>query len=142
MRPFAPGDEPLPTPGAWFADGGIPRATIRLAPGARWVVERYPVDDVGEPDDEGWVTVRLPVASEHWLVRTLVRLGPDAEMLDPVEWRTLAAEAARRGARALPKLVERFEVVAGVDTVLGQQMRGGPPPSHERRGGRRGGGRS
>ncbi len=91
-----PGDEPLPTPGAWFADGGIPRATIRLAPGARWVVERFPVDEVGEPDEEGWVTVRLPVASEHWLVRTLVRLGPDAEILDPVEWRTLAAEAARR----------------------------------------------
>ena len=32
----------------WFADGGLPRVTLRLAPAARWVVERYPVDDVVE----------------------------------------------------------------------------------------------
>ncbi len=92
----APGDEPLPTPGSWFADGGIPRATIRLAPPARWVAERYPIDEVGEPDAEGWVTVRLPVASEQWFVRTLVRLGPDVEVVEPVEWRALARATARR----------------------------------------------
>ncbi len=92
----APGDEPLPTPGSWFVDGDIPRATIRLAPAARWVVERYPVDEVGEPDEDGWITVRLPVASERWFVRTLLRLGPDAEVVAPDEWRSLARDAARR----------------------------------------------
>ena len=85
---------PLPTPGSWFADGSVRRATLRLAPAARWVIERYPVDEVGDPDADGWVTVRLPVASEQWLVRTLVRLGRDAEVLEPDDWSGLASRAA------------------------------------------------
>lgn len=90
----APGGDPLPTPGSWFADGSIPRATIRFAPGARWVIERYPVDSVSDADDGGWVTVRLPVASEHWLTTTLVRLGVDAEVLEPAHWRDIGTDAA------------------------------------------------
>ena len=88
------GDEPLPVPGTWFADGSVPRATMRLAPSARWVIERYPVDQVSEPDDDGWVTVRLPVASEHWLRSTLVRLGAGAEVLEPAHLRGVGAETA------------------------------------------------
>lgn len=89
-----PGQDPLPTPGSWFADGSVPRATIRLAPAARWVIERYPVDSVGDPDPDGWVTVQLPVASEHWLRTTMVRLGTDAEVIEPVQWRAIGTEAA------------------------------------------------
>ena len=37
-----PTDEPLPEPGRWFVDGGMPRVTIRLAPPARWVIETLP----------------------------------------------------------------------------------------------------
>jgi proteasome accessory factor C len=91
-----PSDRELPTPGDWFADGSIPRVTVRLAPSARWVAERYPVDDVSAPDGDGWVTARLPVASEAWLVRTLVRLGPDAEVVEPGSYRELATAAAGR----------------------------------------------
>jgi predicted DNA-binding transcriptional regulator YafY len=69
---------------------------IRLAPTARWVIERYPVDHVSAPDRRGWVKVRVPVASEQWLVRTMMRLGPDAELVEPKEWRADVA-AARRG---------------------------------------------
>jgi proteasome accessory factor C len=90
----APGDDPLPTPGSWFADASIPRATLRMSPAARWVIERYPVDEVSAPDADGWTTVRLPVASEQWLVRTMLRLGPEAQLVEPVELRTLAASAA------------------------------------------------
>jgi proteasome accessory factor C len=89
-------DRPLPVPGSWFTDGSVRRATIRLAPAARWVIERYPVDEVGDADADGWVTVRLPVASEQWLVRTLVRLGPDAEVIEPDEWHDVARRAAER----------------------------------------------
>ena len=39
---------------------------------------------------------RFPVASERWLERLLLRLGPDAEVLDPPAWRALGAEVARR----------------------------------------------
>ena len=42
------------------------------------------------------MTVRLPVASTAWLVRTLVRLGTDAEVVEPDAYRALAAEAAGR----------------------------------------------
>jgi proteasome accessory factor C len=67
-----------------FFDDEIPRARLLLAPGASWVVERYPVDRV-EPviDRPGWSEVTLPVASERWLARLLVRLGADAEVLEP-----------------------------------------------------------
>jgi proteasome accessory factor C len=86
----------LPTPGSWFTDGSVPRSVVRLGPSARWVVERYPVDSVDEPDDDGWVTARLPVASEQWFVRTLVRLGPHVEVLEPPEWRDLGSVTAAR----------------------------------------------
>jgi proteasome accessory factor C len=91
-----PSAEPLPVPGDWFTDGSIPRVTIRLAPAARWVVERYPVDSVGEPDDDGWVIATLAVASEPWFTRTLVRLGPDAEVVEPSEWQAVARRASER----------------------------------------------
>lgn len=90
----AAGSEPLPTPGDWFADGSIPRATVRFGPSARWVIERYPVDQVSDPDDQGWVTVQLPIASEHWLRSTLVRLGTGAEVIEPEHLRGIGAEAA------------------------------------------------
>ena len=43
-EPVEPGDV-AGTP-EWFADGGLPQVTLRLAPAATWVVERYPVDEV------------------------------------------------------------------------------------------------
>ena len=95
-RTVAPSDRELPRPGDWFADGSIPRVTVRLGPPARWVTERYPVDDVSEPDADGWVTARLPVASEAWLARTLLRLGPDAEVVEPDAYRSVGAAAAAR----------------------------------------------
>jgi proteasome accessory factor C len=95
-RSVGPSDRPLPTPGAWFLEPSVQRAVLRLAPAARWVVERYPVDEVSAPDAGGWVTARVPVASEQWLVRTLVRLGPDAELVEPTAWRDTVADAAQR----------------------------------------------
>ncbi len=91
-----PTDEPLPEPGRWFVDGGMPRVTLRLAPAARWVIETYPVDDVGEPDADGWVTARLPVASDRWLERVLVRLGERAEVVEPARYAELGRAAAAR----------------------------------------------
>ena len=91
-----PSDDPLPTPGSWFTDGTIPRVTLRLAPAARWVAERFPIDDLDGPDPDGWVTVTMPVASEPWFARTLVRLGPDAEVVDAPEWEAIARTAAER----------------------------------------------
>lgn len=94
-------DEPEP-PGAgaeaphdWFADAGLPRVTLRLTPAAHWVIERYPVESVVEARG-GKVDATFPVASERWLDRLLVRLGPEAEVRAPAAWRGRGAEVARR----------------------------------------------
>jgi proteasome accessory factor C len=79
----------------WFADAGLRRVTLRLAPAARWVIERYPVDVVKQRRG-GVVDATFPVASERWLQRLLVRLGPDAEVRAPAGWRRLGAEVAGR----------------------------------------------
>lgn len=89
-------EAPAPADGTWFAEGSIPRVTVRVAPGARWVVERFPADSVSEPDAAGWVTARLPVASERWLAQVLLVAGPDVELVDPGEFAGVGAAAAER----------------------------------------------
>ncbi|MET0145680.1 MAG: WYL domain-containing protein [Ilumatobacteraceae bacterium] len=93
--PEARGGAPAGGTPDWFADAGLPRVTLKVSPAARWVVERYPVDEVVEQRG-GAVRATFPVASLRWLERLLVRLGPDAEVLAPKEWRTLRADVARR----------------------------------------------
>ena len=90
-EPIVLGDVAAPE---WFADGGLPQVTLRLSPSATWVVERYPVDEV-VPSEDGLVA-RFPVASQRWLERMLLRLGTEAEVVDPPEWRSLGADVARR----------------------------------------------
>mgnify|MGYP001818036855 CR=1 FL=1 len=90
----SPPSDDAPAPGAFFVDAEVPRATLRLAPSAQWVVEQYPVDsvkDVARPP--GWVEVRLPVSSDRWLAKLLIRLGPDAVLVGEP---SPAAELARR----------------------------------------------
>ena len=97
--PRAGGADPLDRAGgrsvAWISDGSVPRVTLRLRPGARWVREQYPVDRVTELDD-GVVDVVMAVTSERWLERLLLRAGTDAEVLAPAEWIDLGARGARR----------------------------------------------
>lgn len=59
----------------------LPRVTLALSPGAAWVAEQYPHDEARR-DDAGRTVVTLPVGGEAWLARLLVRLGPDAELVD------------------------------------------------------------
>ncbi len=89
-------DDSVTAPERFFVDADVPRASIRLGPPAQWVVEEYPVDDVTElSDPPGWIEVRLPVSSERWLAKLLIRLGPNAVALDP-EAAAMAGELARR----------------------------------------------
>ncbi|MGA5101900.1 helix-turn-helix transcriptional regulator [Streptomyces lavendulocolor] len=53
----------------------------------------------GPPDAEGRVTVTLPVESEEVAYGQLLRLGPEAEVLEPASLRALFADAADRLAR-------------------------------------------
>jgi proteasome accessory factor C len=79
-------------PERFFDDVDLPRVTIRFGPDARWVLDQYPVDEVVESGD-GWVEARLPVASERWLARLLIRLGPDAVLVEPANENPAAAVA-------------------------------------------------
>ncbi|MFI8787964.1 helix-turn-helix transcriptional regulator [Streptomyces sp. NPDC055105] len=106
-------DEEFDLPGFWeeraeqFARS-ILRAEIvlRLSPvGLRQlpyatepVSVRAARESAGEPDEEGWVTVTLPVESEDVAYGQLFALGPEAEVLAPAGLRARFADAARRTA--------------------------------------------
>jgi proteasome accessory factor C len=91
-----PVDDVLPEPGRWFDDAAVPRVQLRLGERGRWVTERYPVEAVGEIDENGWVTVTMPLASERWLARLLLRLGADAQVVEPVHLRGLGRSSAEQ----------------------------------------------
>ncbi len=69
-------------PDGFFEDADLALATIRLAPDAHWILDQYPIDSVVELAD-GWIEARLPVSSERWLAKLLIRLGPDAALIEP-----------------------------------------------------------
>ncbi len=92
----------LGAPGTWFVDADIERVELRIGPTGRWVVERYPVDSVTEPDAEGWVTARMAVTGEGWLARLLLRLGDQVEVIGPDSMREVGRDAALR-------VLERYE---------------------------------
>ncbi|MEO7837455.1 MAG: WYL domain-containing protein [Acidimicrobiales bacterium] len=69
--------------------------TVVLPSWAGWVAESYPVRAVEQRAD-GRVQVVLDVAGPAWLERLLLRLGPEAEVLEPEDLRGLAAAAATR----------------------------------------------
>lgn len=87
-------------PAGYISDGGRVyradreiEAVVRYTPGvARWVVEKGPV----ERCEDGRVVVRYRVADPRWLVRHVLRYGPEAEVLEPEEIRALVAESAMR----------------------------------------------
>ena len=72
-----------------------------LAPAAAWVAEAYPTESVTERPD-GTLEVVLAVSEPAWLERLLLRLGPDAEVVDPPgAARAAGADAAAAGPRPL-----------------------------------------
>lgn len=81
-------------------------AKIRLSPhGLRMAFLLGPV--VGRalsevdhgPDDDGWTTVRIPIETNRHALHSIMQLGPDAEVLEPVELREMFVQAAAGLAR-------------------------------------------
>ena len=62
-------------------DGRLPEVVLELDPEARWVVDEYPHSGV-EETSEGQLKLRLPVVSERWLERLLLRLGSHATVVE------------------------------------------------------------
>jgi proteasome accessory factor C len=92
-----PTDDPVTGPPGFFADAELPHATLRLAPAAQWILDRYPVGEVTQLNrPEGWIEVGVPVASERWLARLLIRLGPDVVVRSPKGAAQQAGDLAAR----------------------------------------------
>ena len=56
--------------------------TLRLGPEARWVAEYYETEREAELED-GRLEVTLPAGRLEWLERLLLRLGPEAQVVEP-----------------------------------------------------------
>jgi proteasome accessory factor C len=67
---------------------------LRLRPAARWIAEYYATTGMEEQDDGG-VEVTLPARQLGWVARLLLRVGNDADVVEPAE----LLEEARRLAR-------------------------------------------
>lgn len=83
-------------PAAAFRPGAEAQTVTLLLPTeARWVTESYPTQRVEERDG-GRLEVELAVSGRAWLERLLLRVGPDAEVLEPGELRDAGRDAAAR----------------------------------------------
>lgn len=72
----------LPPAISYFGSGRDRRIALEIDPAARWITEHYPTESVTELDD-GRARVVLAVGGEAWLERLLIRLGPEATVVDP-----------------------------------------------------------
>ncbi len=66
---------------------------LRLAPGAHWVAEYYPVTDRETDGDDLYIT--MPTSNEGFLRRLVLRLGGGVEVLEPAELRESLTDHAR-----------------------------------------------
>lgn len=79
----------------FIPDDAVQRVRLRMPSRDRWVVERMLVEDLDDSSD-GVIEVTLPVTGEVWLEQLLLRLGPEAVVLDPPELRDVGRDAAAR----------------------------------------------
>lgn len=84
---------PAPQPPVFTARPDDPVVVLEVAPEASWVAEEYPVEGVEEMAG-GRRRVRFRISERAWLERLLLRLGPEARVVegDP----SVAAVAAAR----------------------------------------------
>ncbi len=78
--------------GRVYRAGDEVRVTVRYSPRiARWIIER----GEGRVEDDGAVVVERLVSDPGWIVRHVLRYGPDAEVIAPDEVRGWVAAALR-----------------------------------------------
>ena len=98
---FEPVEQVVDRAGGFDLPSDVARVTVEIPPAGAWVAEQYPVDDVAEVGD-GRLRVTLPVTARPWLERLLLRLGPDATVVDA------PADLAEAGRSAAERLLERY----------------------------------
>jgi proteasome accessory factor C len=78
---------------------------LLLRPGARWVAEYYQVERAIPRGDD--LEVVFPAKDLAWVAKLVLRLGGEAEVLDPPELRDLARRAADEALRLYRRLAGR-----------------------------------
>ncbi|HEX3979602.1 MAG TPA: WYL domain-containing protein [Acidimicrobiales bacterium] len=82
LEPFVPGPDSR-------------RVRISIDPSTAWLIESIPTMSPAT-EVKGRVEFEIFVGGDAWLERLLLRLGPDARVVDPADYRSLAADAATR----------------------------------------------
>jgi len=82
-----------PPADVWEPGPDAQRIVLDIPASARWVVEAYPVQWEAHGDR---LRITHNVIGTAWLERLLLKLGPDAHVLEPDSLRTLGRDAARR----------------------------------------------
>ena len=78
-----------------------PRVVLELQPGARWVVEQYPLE-AKKDMARGRMRVTMAISERAWLERLLLRLGPDARVVKA------GGDLADAGRHAACRLLGRY----------------------------------
>ncbi|MGH3970037.1 MAG: helix-turn-helix transcriptional regulator, partial [Mycobacterium sp.] len=84
-EPSAPPEPAVAAPpdtSLFDADPSLPSATLRLAPSASWMFEYYPMRLLRELPD-GDCEVAMTYASDEWMTRLVLGLGPAVRVLGP-----------------------------------------------------------
>jgi proteasome accessory factor C len=68
------------------------RVRLRVGPGARWIAEYYAIEEASERD--GSLEVTLPTKDLAWMAKLVLRLGGQAEIVEPEELRDLVRRTA------------------------------------------------
>ena len=88
----------LPAATSYSGSGADPRIAIEVGPADRWIAEHYPTDRFEELPGGRYRAV-LAVGGDAWLERLLLRLGPEAKVLDlpdgEVDGPTMSSASAR-----------------------------------------------
>lgn len=83
----------------YFESDDAMTVTLDIAPRANWVCDYYPLLSQ-EVLDDGWIRIRLKAGGMAWLERLLLRLGPEARIVEPESLKqrlkATAASMARR----------------------------------------------
>jgi len=103
MRRVVQLSEPAPVPGdfdlsrydsVYFESAEATTVTLDIAPRANWVCDYYPLLSQ-ETLDDGWIRIRLRAGGTAWLERLLLRLGPEARVIEPESLRQRLTSTAR-----------------------------------------------
>ena len=93
--PPPPAVKAPPSTGLFEADPSLPSATLRIAPGAAWMFEYFPMRLLSELPD-GHCEAAMTYAADEWMTRQILGFGADVQVLAPAS----LAESVRRAAGA------------------------------------------